>query len=139
VLAIFALILLLVSVGACDEQPSRGDGGRDLRLIALPIFLIGDLPDVNKVGRRTPRQSFIDVEAKPWRALAGAGGLAGAHGLRRGVATMDPERRGPRVTQGGENRVWLGRREGGEASALKMCASETPDRGQRQTKVCSRL
>jgi hypothetical protein len=46
-------------------------------LIALLIFLIGDLPDVNKVGTLDdPRQSFIDAEAKPvagfWLELVGS-------------------------------------------------------------------
>jgi hypothetical protein len=46
-------------------------------LIALLIFLIGDLPDVNKIGTLDdPRQSFIDAEAKPvagfWLELIGS-------------------------------------------------------------------
>lgn len=79
VLAIFALALLVVSLTARDEQLRQvaamavGICG----LIALLIFLIGDLPDVNKVGTLDdPRQSFIDAEAKPvagfWLELVGA-------------------------------------------------------------------
>jgi hypothetical protein len=46
-------------------------------LVALLIFLIGDLPKVNNVGTLDdPRQSFIDAEAKPvagfWLELIGA-------------------------------------------------------------------
>ena len=46
-------------------------------LVALLIFLIGDLPDVNNVGTLDdPRQSFIDAEAKPvagfWLELVGS-------------------------------------------------------------------
>ena len=143
VLAIFALILLLVSVGARDEQLKQvaAMAVAICGLIALLIFLIGDLPDVNKVGTLDdPRQSFIDAEAKPvagfWLELVGALVLTVCGAA---LATMRPERPDLRVTKGGENRVWLGRREGGEVSALKTCANETPDRGQRQTKVCSRL
>jgi hypothetical protein len=79
VLAAFALILLLVSVGARDEQLKQvaAMAVAICGLIALLIFLIGDLPDVNKVGTLDdPRQSFIDAEAKPvagfWLELAGS-------------------------------------------------------------------
>ena len=46
-------------------------------IVALLIFLIGDLPKVNNIGTlNDPRQSFIDAEAKPvagfWLELAGA-------------------------------------------------------------------
>ena len=46
-------------------------------VVALLIFLIGDLPKVNNVGTLDdPRQSFIDAEAKPvagfWLELVGA-------------------------------------------------------------------
>jgi hypothetical protein len=46
-------------------------------VVALLIFLIGDLPKVNNVGTlNDPRQSFIDAEAKPvagfWLELVGA-------------------------------------------------------------------
>jgi hypothetical protein len=79
VLAIFALVLILVTLGARDSQLRQvaamavGVCG----LIALLIFLIGDLPDVNKIGTLDdPRQSFIDAEAKPvagfWLELVGA-------------------------------------------------------------------
>jgi hypothetical protein len=79
VLAIFALVLLLVSLGARDEQLRQvaAMAVAICGLIALLIFLIGDLPDVNKIGTLDdPRQSFIDAEAKPvagfWLELIGS-------------------------------------------------------------------
>jgi hypothetical protein len=79
VLALFALILLLVTLGTRDEQLSQvaAMGVGVCGLIALLIFLIGDLPDVNKIGTLDdPRQSFIDAEAKPvagfWLELVGS-------------------------------------------------------------------
>jgi hypothetical protein len=79
VLAIFALILILVTLSARDDQ-LRQVAAMAIAvcgLIALLIFLIGDLPDVNKIGTLDdPRQSFIDAEAKPvagfWLELAGS-------------------------------------------------------------------
>jgi hypothetical protein len=79
VLAIFALALILVTVGARDEQVRQvaAMAVAICGLIALLIFLIGDLPDVNKIGTLDdPRQSFIDAEAKPvagfWLELVGS-------------------------------------------------------------------
>jgi hypothetical protein len=79
VLAIFALLLILVTLGARDEQLRlvAAMGVAVCGLIALLIFLIGDLPDVNKIGTLDdPRQSFIDAEAKPvagfWLELIGS-------------------------------------------------------------------
>ena len=79
VLAIFALVLILVAVAARDEQVRQvaAMAVAICGLIALLIFLIGDLPDVNKIGTLDdPRQSFIDAEAKPvagfWLELIGA-------------------------------------------------------------------
>jgi len=79
VLAIFALVLLLVTLLARDDQ-LRQVAAMAIAvcgLIALLIFLIGDLPDVNKIGTLDdPRQSFIDAEAKPvagfWLELIGS-------------------------------------------------------------------
>jgi len=80
VLAGFALILLVLAMAV------QGDQLRQVAavaiavcgVIALLIFLIGDLPDVNNVGTLDdPRQSFIDAEAKPvagfWLQLVGTG------------------------------------------------------------------
>ena len=79
VLAIFALVLLVVSISARDEQLGQvaAMAVAVCGVIALLIFLIGDLPDVNKVGTLDdPRQSFIDAEAKPvagfWLELVGS-------------------------------------------------------------------
>jgi hypothetical protein len=79
VLAIFALVLILVTLAARDSQLRQvaAMAVAICGLIALLIFLIGDLPDVNKIGTLDdPRQSFIDAEAKPvagfWLELAGA-------------------------------------------------------------------
>jgi hypothetical protein len=79
VLAIFALLLVLVTLSSRDEQLSQvaAMGVAVCGLIALLIFLIGDLPDVNKIGTLDdPRQSFIDAEAKPvagfWLELIGS-------------------------------------------------------------------
>ena len=98
VLAIFALLLVLVTLGARDEQLSQvaAMGVAVCGLIALLIFLIGDLPDVNKIGTLDdPRQSFIDAEAKPvagfWLELIGSLVLtvcgAALATMRPGVAT----------------------------------------------------
>jgi hypothetical protein len=79
VLAAFALVLVLVTLGARDEQLRQmaAMAVAICGLIALLIFLIGDLPDVNKVGTLDdPRQSFIDAEAEPvagfWLELIGS-------------------------------------------------------------------
>ena len=79
VLAIFALILIgVVLVGWGEPIAQMGAVAIAVcGLIALLIFLIGDLPDVNNVGTLDdPRQSFIDAEAKPvagfWLELVGA-------------------------------------------------------------------
>jgi hypothetical protein len=79
VLAIFALILIVVTV-ATRGQPLAQMAAVAVAvcgLVALLIFLIGDLPDVNKIGTLDdPRQSFIDAEAKPvagfWLELVGS-------------------------------------------------------------------
>jgi hypothetical protein len=79
VLAVFALLLIVVTMAARDEQLRQvaAMAVAICGLIALLIFLIGDLPDVNKIGTLDdPRQSFIDAEAKPvagfWLELIGS-------------------------------------------------------------------
>jgi len=116
VLAIFALVLLLVTLAARDEQLRQvaAMAVAVCGLIALLIFLIGDLPDVNKIGTLDdPRQSFIDAEAKPvagfWLELVGSLVLtvcgAALATMRPGAARgPDHERRrkpGLSRTQGG--------------------------------------
>ena len=75
VLAIFALIALGITVvtGARPAAFAVAAAGG----IALLVFLIGDLPDVNKVGTlNDPRQSFLDSKAYPaagfWLELTGS-------------------------------------------------------------------
>jgi hypothetical protein len=79
VLAIFALLLLVVAMVARGEQLGQiaAVAIAVCGVVALLIFLIGDLPKVNNVGTLDdPRQSFIDAEAKPvagfWLELVGA-------------------------------------------------------------------
>jgi hypothetical protein len=79
VLAVFALILIAVTLAA-RGQPLGQLAAVAIAvcgLVALLIFLIGDLPDVNKVGTLDdPRQSFIDAKAQPqagfWLELVGS-------------------------------------------------------------------
>jgi hypothetical protein len=106
VLAIFALLLIVVTVLARDEQLRQGAAMAVAvcGLIALLIFLIGDLPDVNKIGTLDdPRQSFIDAEAKPvagfWLELVGSLVLTvcgAALATMRPGATKAPDHEGRR-------------------------------------------
>jgi hypothetical protein len=117
VLAIFALLLLVPTVAARDNQVRQvaAMAVAVCGLIALLIFLIGDLPDVNKIGTLDdPRQSFIDAEAKPvagfWLELIGALVLtvcgAALATMRPGRARgPDHERRSRRRPSGAEGRV----------------------------------
>jgi hypothetical protein len=105
VLAGFALILMVVAVTARDEQLGQvaAVAIAVCGVIALLIFLIGDLPKVNNVGTLDdPRQSFIDAEAKPvagfWLELAGALVLTVCGAA---LATMRPESAGPGETHEG--------------------------------------
>jgi hypothetical protein len=75
-------------------------------LIALLIFLIGDLPDVNKIGTLDdPRQSFIDAEAKPvagfWLELVGSLVLTVCGAA---LATLKPGAEVPRDHEGRRRR-----------------------------------
>jgi hypothetical protein len=79
VLAGFSLLLMVVAMAYRGEQLGQvaAIGIAVCGLVALLIFLIGDLPKVNNVGTlNDPRQSFIDAEAKPvagfWLELVGA-------------------------------------------------------------------
>jgi hypothetical protein len=117
VLAVFALLLIVVTMAARDEQLRQvaAMAVAICGLIALLIFLIGDLPDVNKIGTLDdPRQSFIDAEAKPvagfWLELVGSLVLtvcgAALATMRPGAATRGSgheRRRKPSLarTQGG--------------------------------------
>jgi hypothetical protein len=105
VLAIFALILIVVAIAARGEQLGQvaAVAIAVCGLVALLIFLIGDLPKVNNVGTLDdPRQSFIDAEAKPvagfWLELAGALVLTVCGAA---LATMRPNRSGTTEVHGG--------------------------------------
>lgn len=92
VLAVFALGCLILGLLAQARSSEKGDRMDALRLIsffavavagvvALLIFLIGDLPDVNKIGTiDDERQSFVDAKAEPqagfWLELVGSVVLA---------------------------------------------------------------
>ena len=79
VLAAFALILLAVGI-ATRGQPISEVAAVAVAVcgvVALLIFLIGDLPDVNKVGTLDdPRELFVDAKAEPqagfWFELVGS-------------------------------------------------------------------
>lgn len=91
ILAVFALVMVVLLLAA----PRRQVGGQSLSLftvaafaiaicgvVALLLFLIVDLPDVNKIGTfDDPRESFIDAKAEPqagfWFELFGSLVLAG--------------------------------------------------------------
>jgi len=99
VLAIFSLILMVIAIAARGEQLGQvaAVAIAVCGVIALLIFLIGDLPKVNNVGTLDdPRQSFIDAEAKPvagfWLELVGALVLTVCGAA---LATMRPVRAAP--------------------------------------------
>ncbi len=122
VLAVFSLAMLLVGIAAQSEQVARiaafavAAGG----VVALLIFLVGDLPDANKVGTLDD-QSFIDAKAEPqagfWLELAGSLVLAVCGGA---LATLGPEKLTLRVGQrrtGEEAGTTNGAKPGGEDAA----------------------
>jgi hypothetical protein len=139
VLAIFALLLLVPTIAARDNQLRQvaAMAVAVCGLIALLIFLIGDLPDVNKIGTLDdPRQSFIDAEAKPvagfWLELIGALVLTVCGAA---LATMRPR---SRDTEDHERRrkPSLARTQGGRRSEHTETVRErearprtTPDEG----------
>ncbi len=88
VLAGFALLLMVIAMAYRGEQLGQmaAVAIAVCGVVALLIFLIGDLPKVNNVGTLDdPRQSFIDAEAKPVAGFwLGARRCARAHRLRRG-------------------------------------------------------
>jgi hypothetical protein len=105
VLAVFALILLVVAMAFRGEQLGQvaAVAIAVCGVVALLIFLIGDLPKVNNVGTLDdPRQSFIDAEAKPvagfWLELVGALVLTVCGAA---LATMRPDRTDSSEVHGG--------------------------------------
>jgi hypothetical protein len=125
VLAAFALILIVIAIAARGQQLGQvaAVAIAVCGLVALLIFLIGDLPKVNNVGTLDdPRQSFIDAEAKPvagfWLELVGAlvltvcgaalatirpgsGGATEAHGGRSHESPHEPSPARLERTRGG--------------------------------------
>jgi hypothetical protein len=101
-LAGFALVMLVVSLATAGSRPDEGASLSQITAVAVAVcgavalllFLIGDLPDVNKIGTLDDsNQSFIDAKADPqagfWLELVGSLvlTLCGA-----ALATMSPER-----------------------------------------------
>ena len=120
VLAIFALILIVVTIVARGEPLGQmaAVAIAVCGLVALLIFLIGDLPDVNKIGTLDdPRQSFIDAEAKPvagfWLELIGALVLTVCGAA---LATMRPGNRQEADVHGGRSHE----RPAAEASTTRL-------------------
>ena len=79
VLAVFALGGLIVALLTGSQVAHFAVAAAGL--VALMIFLIGDLPDANKIGTiDDERQSFIDAKAEPqagfWLELVGSLTLA---------------------------------------------------------------
>jgi hypothetical protein len=102
VLAGFGLAMLLVGIGAQSEQVARiaAFAVAATGAVALLIFLVGDLPDANKVGTLDD-ESFIDAKAEPkagfWLELAGSMVLAVCGGA---LATLGPEKLSMRIPSG---------------------------------------
>jgi hypothetical protein len=107
VLAVFAL-LLIVAWMATRGEPLGQMAAMAIAvcgLIALLIFLIGDVPDVNKIGTlNTPTQFFTSAKAKPvagfWLELVGALVLTVCGAI---LATTRPEPTDRRREHGGRS------------------------------------
>ena len=107
VLAGFALILMAITIAARGQQLGQvaAVAIAVCGLVALLIFLIGDLPKVNNVGTLDdPRQSFIDAEAKPvagfWLELVGALVLTACGAA---LATLRPDSSDTGASHGGRS------------------------------------
>jgi len=104
VLAGFALVMLVVGIAARSEQLAQvaAFAVAACGVVALLIFLIGDLPDANKIGTLDDaNESFIDAKAEPqagfWLELVGALVLAVCGAA---LATLRPESSGSSRGQG---------------------------------------
>ena len=124
VLAAFALVLLVIGITAANEAVAQisAFAVAACGVVALLIFLVGDLPDANQVGTLDdPRESFIDAKAEPqagfWFELVGALVLAicGA-----ALATLGPDKL---------NLADLGRRRDAPAGARTRVAASQSDDG----------
>jgi hypothetical protein len=129
VLAAFALVLLVVAITAAGEALAQisAFAVAACGVVALLIFLVGDLPDANQVGTLDdPRESFIDAKAEPqagfWFELVGALVLAicGA-----ALATLGPEKL---------NLADFGRRRQGQARSQPQAAEGRSDGGDARRK-----
>jgi hypothetical protein len=107
VLAGFALLLMVIAMAYRGQQLGQvaAVAIAVCGVVALLIFLIGDLPKVNNVGTLDdPRQSFIDAEAKPvagfWLELIGALVLTVCGAA---LATLKPERSDAAEAHGGRS------------------------------------
>jgi hypothetical protein len=107
VLAGFALLLMVIAMAYRGQQLGQvaAVAIAVCGVVALLIFLIGDLPKVNNVGTLDdPRQSFIDAEAKPvagfWLELVGALVLTVCGAA---LATLRPERSDAAEAHGGRS------------------------------------
>jgi hypothetical protein len=110
VLAIFALLMVAVCLATAGAGAEDGVSLSQIAAVAVAvcgvvavlIFLVGDLPDVNKIGTLDdPRQSFIDAKAQPqagfWLELLGSLVLAVCGAA---LATLSPgQARTPRARQ----------------------------------------
>ena len=103
VLAAFALVMLVVGIAARSETLAQvaAFAVAACGVVALLIFLVGDLPDANKIGTLDDaNESFIDAKAEPqagfWLELVGALVLAVCGGRAR-----NPEALGSAVPRTG--------------------------------------
>ena len=118
VLAAFALALLVIGITAANDALAQisAFAVAACGVVALLIFLIGDLPDANNTGTiDDPRESFIDARAEPqagfWFELVGALVLAVCGAA---LATLGPDKL--RLGEGGGIRRVAAQRRGGEAA-----------------------
>jgi nitric oxide reductase large subunit len=87
-LVLAGMAMLLLAVAMATARPDASDQGLSLSriaafgvavcgVVALLLFLLGDLPDVNKIGTLDDaRSSFIDAKAEPkagfWLEMVGS-------------------------------------------------------------------
>ena len=127
VLAIFALVLLVVGIAARGEAIAQiaAFGVAACGVVALLIFLVGDLPDANKIGTLDDaRESFIDAKAEPvagfWLELVGSLVLAVCGGA---LATLGPEKL---------NNLWSAVRPGGTQARSANSGGNSDQPGEKQ-------
>ncbi|HEX2360207.1 MAG TPA: hypothetical protein VHH72_10370 [Solirubrobacterales bacterium] len=108
VLAVFALVMLVIGIATQGEQVARiaAFAVAASGAVALLIFLVGDLPDANKIGTLND-ESFVDAKAEPqagfWLELFGSLVLAVCGGA---LATLGPDQRS--LFEGGGRRRRIG-------------------------------